>query len=94
MEKPDHAESSPDAGAGQPGQAAQELWQRWRQGQGATLQEVLAHAGERTPSQLAVALAADQYQNWQQGKRTRAEEYLQQYPALSSMQSTLLGHLG
>ena len=56
MEKRDHAESSPDAGAGQPGQAAHELWQRWRQGQGPTLQEVLAHAGELTASQLAVAL--------------------------------------
>src|SRR6516225_636760 len=84
MEKRDHAESSPDAGAGQPGHAAQELWQRWRQGQGASLQEVLAHAGDLTASQLAVALAADQYHNWQQGKRTRAEFYLQQYPALSA----------
>src|SRR6516165_690106 len=84
MEKRDHAESSPDAGAGQPGHAAQELWQRWRKGQGPTLQEVLAHAGELTATQLAAALAADQHENWQQGKRTPAEVYLQQYPMVSS----------
>jgi hypothetical protein len=35
-----------DASGDSPGQASQELWQRWRQGKGPTLQEVLAHAGE------------------------------------------------
>src|SRR6516164_2546050 len=77
-------ESGSAAGADSPGQAAQELWERWRQGQGPTLQEVLARAGELTAGQLAVALAAEQHQHWQEGKRTPAEAYLQQYPVLST----------
>ena len=84
MERREHAEPPPDAQSSYSDQAGQELWQRWRQGQGPTLQEVLAHAGELTASQLAAALAADQHENWQQGKRTLAEVYLQQYPMVSS----------
>jgi formylglycine-generating enzyme required for sulfatase activity len=84
MEDREQPELRTDAGADYPGQSAQELWQRWRQGKGPTLQEVLAHAGELTAGQLAVALAAQQHQHWQEGKRTAAEAYLQQYPVLST----------
>jgi hypothetical protein len=83
MENREHGDLPPDGGADDPGQAIQQLWQRWRKGQGPTLQEVLAHAGALTAAQLAVALAAEQYQNWQQGKRTPAEAYLHQFPVLS-----------
>jgi tetratricopeptide (TPR) repeat protein len=84
MDKREQVESPPDAHSSYSDQAGQELWQRWRQGHGPTLQEVLAHAGELTASQLAAALAADQHENWQHGKRTPAEVYLQHYPMVSS----------
>src|SRR5260370_359975 len=84
MENREPVESPPAAGADYAGQAAEQLWQRWRQKQGPTLQEVLAHAGELTAAQLALALGAEQHQHWQEGKRTAAEEYLQQYPILST----------
>jgi WD40 repeat protein len=84
MQDREQAELPTDAGADSPGQAGQELWQRWRQKQGPTLQEVLARAGELTAAQLAVALGAEQHQHWQEGKRTPAEAYLQQYPVLST----------
>jgi tetratricopeptide (TPR) repeat protein len=84
MENREQVESPPAAGADYAGQAAEQLWQRWRQKQGPTLQEVLAHAGELTAAQLALALGAEQHQNWQEGKRTPAEAYLQQYPVLSA----------
>src|SRR6516225_7421925 len=84
MERRKQVESPPDAHSSCSNQAGQELWQRWRKGQGPTLQEVLAHAGELTASQLAAALAADQHENWHHGKRTPAEVYLQHYPMVSS----------
>jgi hypothetical protein len=84
MESREQVESPPAAGADYAGQAAEQLWQRWRQKQGPTLQEVLAHAGELTAAQLALALGAEQHQHWQEGKRTPAEAYLQQYPVLSA----------
>jgi hypothetical protein len=84
MENREPIESPPAAGADYPGQAAEQLWQRWRQKQGPTLQEVLAHAGELTAAQLALALGAEQHQHWQEGKRTPVEAYLQKYPILST----------
>jgi serine/threonine protein kinase/Tfp pilus assembly protein PilF len=84
MENREQVESPPDAGPDSPGQAAEQLWQRWRQKQGPTLQEVLAHAGELSAAKLALALGAEQHQHWQEGKRTPAEVYLQQYPVLST----------
>jgi tetratricopeptide (TPR) repeat protein len=84
MENREPVESPPAAGADYAGQAAEQLWQRWRQKQGPTLQEVLAHAGELTAAQLALALGAEQHQHWQEGKRTPAEAYLQQYAVLSA----------
>jgi serine/threonine protein kinase len=84
MENREPVESPPAAGADYAGQAAEQLWQRWRQKQGPTLQDVLAHAGELSAAQLALALGAEQHQHWQEGKRTPVETYLQQYPVLSA----------
>jgi serine/threonine-protein kinase len=65
-----------------PADAAEHLWQLWRQGQRPDLAVFLATTGPLSPAQLAAVLRVDQWQRWQTGERIQAEHYLRRFPGL------------
>jgi WD40 repeat protein/tRNA A-37 threonylcarbamoyl transferase component Bud32 len=67
---------------------AETQWERWRRGE-VSVPDMLAAADALTPAQLAEVLAADRAARWPQGDRMRAEQYLQQYPALAADKDAL-----
>src|SRR5262245_50849906 len=61
---------------------AQQLWQRWRQGEQPDVTAFLAGASRLEPAQVAAVLLVDQRERWRLGDRTPAETYLRMFPAL------------
>jgi WD40 repeat protein len=64
--------------------AADRLWQRWRDGPHPDLDAFLTEVGPLSPRELAALLRVDQRARWQAGERVPAESYLRRYKALEA----------
>jgi WD40 repeat protein/tRNA A-37 threonylcarbamoyl transferase component Bud32 len=63
---------------------AEQLRQRWRQGQRPDVWQFLEPLGDLPPAALVAVLAVDQQQRWHAGERVPAEDYLRRCPALAA----------
>jgi WD40 repeat protein len=64
--------------------AADRLWQQWRDGPPPDLDAFLAQVGPFSSRELAAVLRADQRARWQAGARVPAESYLRRYAGLEA----------
>jgi Leucine-rich repeat (LRR) protein len=74
----------PDAGH------AQQLQERWRQGQAPDVWAFLAGAGDLPPAEVVPVLRVDQHQRWQRGDRVLVESYLERLPHFHTDDEALL----
>jgi serine/threonine-protein kinase len=74
LDLPTHPEAKPAA------DAADRLWQGWRQGRRPDVDAFLARVGPLAPDQVAAALRVDQRERWQTGEPIAAENYLGRHP--------------
>jgi hypothetical protein len=61
---------------------AQQLWERWRQGQQPDVHEFLTQAGALARTQLLAVLRVDQRERWQRGELILVETYFDRHPKL------------